>query len=66
MQIEKIAEVEQANVLHGFWYMMKMCEDMAMDNDDVVLKRTVKGLFNTWNRVTGDTQVVRWETKEKE
>ena len=58
-----IAEEEQELMIDSFWIMLKECEAKAEESNDKVLIMLVESWFIQWNRITNDTKMPRWLTK---
>lgn len=65
VQMTKIPEDEQENVLANFWTMLQNCESKADDENNPVLKHWVTQWYEQWNRITGDSKEPRFVTRQR-
>lgn len=64
MQLTKIPEAEQEGALSSFWTMLQECESNADNENNPVLKHWVSQWYEQWNRITGDSKVPRWVSRQ--
>jgi hypothetical protein len=61
----KIPSDEQTNVMSSFWMMLRECETLADNDDDIILKHMVEGWYRQWNLICKDNKEPVWKTRQK-
>lgn len=62
----KIPAKEIDSVMQSFWTMMRECETIADNDNDMLLKHQVECWYRQWNKLTARTNEPRWITQNKD
>lgn len=60
-----ISRKEQPNFIANFWFLLVTAEGKADDDNDILLKHNVEGMFREWNRLFSDDLKPRWITRDE-